>query len=84
MAGWIEGGIEGSGVVRHPAYAAKNLSWWMEKLGRMDNPFNILSLALWNGIYVWRAWTEERHLGQDPIYREYCRRIRYRFIPGLI
>ena len=72
------------GVVRHPAYAAKNLSWWMEKLGRMDNPFNILSLALWNGIYVWRAWTEERHLGQDPIYREYCRRIRYRFIPGLI
>jgi len=72
------------GVVRHPAYIAKNLSWWCEKISTMDNPWNALTLGLWNLIYALRAWTEERHLRRDPVYGEYCKKVKYRFIPGLL
>jgi protein-S-isoprenylcysteine O-methyltransferase Ste14 len=37
----------------------------------------------WNLLYVARAITEEQHLSADPHYREYKKRVRYRFIPGL-
>lgn len=71
--------------IRHPAYAAKNLSWWL-----MGIPFikasgitAILSLSLWSFIYFLRAITEERHLRQDPDYVEYIKKVKYMFIPGL-
>ncbi|HLG18940.1 MAG TPA: methyltransferase [Bdellovibrionota bacterium] len=70
--------------IRHPAYAAKNLSWWLESLPSLTNPSNILSIVGWNVIYILRAITEERHLKKDPAYREYCRKVRYRFIPGVV
>lgn len=69
--------------VRHPAYIAKNLAWWFEFL-----PFlslgTLLALIGWNTIYVLRALTEERHLGADPDYRKYVKKVRWRFIPGVI
>ncbi|HWB43889.1 MAG TPA: isoprenylcysteine carboxylmethyltransferase family protein [Hyphomicrobiaceae bacterium] len=63
--------------LRHPAYVSKNLSWWM-----ISVPFvasagwsvalqSCLLLGAANLIYFLRAKTEERHLSQDPIYREY-------------
>jgi protein-S-isoprenylcysteine O-methyltransferase Ste14 len=68
--------------VRHPAYIAKNLAWWFEFL-----PFltvgTALALIAWNVIYALRALTEERHLRLDPEYREYCKKVRWRFIPGI-
>ncbi len=62
---------------KHPAYLAKNLSWWL-----ISMPFMVsvsawqslrccLLLLLLNGIYYLRAKTEERHLALDPVYRNY-------------
>lgn len=65
-------------LVRHPAYLAKNIAWWM-----MYVPFaahldwqsalkGCICLGLTNLIYVVRAKTEERHLMADPAYLAYC------------
>jgi protein-S-isoprenylcysteine O-methyltransferase Ste14 len=66
---------------RHPAYLAKNLSWWMISVPFISqgSPGEavrscLLLLAL-NGVYWLRAKTEERHLSRDPVYRQYSRYI---------
>ncbi len=74
-------GLTTSGVYRfskHPAYIAKNLSWWMIAIpfistGNLEETIRscILLLAL-NYIYYLRAKTEERHLSQYPEYVEYA------------
>ena len=69
--------------VRHPAYAAKCLSWWLVSIPFLYDFGDCLRLLLWNLIYVARALTEERHLKKDPLYRQYMGRVKYRFIPGL-
>jgi len=64
---------------RHPAYLAKNLSWWLISMPFMlqgsasDALRRSLLLLLLNFIYYVRAKTEERHLGLDPLYRQYSR-----------
>ena len=69
--------------VRHPAYIAKNIAWWTMSIQGFSGPLQFLFLALWNVVYYVRAVTEERHLGQDPDYRAYCRHVKYKFIPGV-
>lgn len=70
--------------VRHPAYICKNLAWIIMAIPLMKYGLPaILPLILWSLVYFFRALTEERHLLADPDYREYCRKVRYRFIPGL-
>lgn len=87
------------GIVRHPAYSAKIAYWWLTVLPlffvHIDSiDFNIykyileclyiiFSMFAWMLIYYFRALTEERHLMQDPEYREYVKKVKYRFIPGL-
>jgi protein-S-isoprenylcysteine O-methyltransferase Ste14 len=81
-------------IVRHPAYAAKNFSWWCVMLpyaiyqGFSMRSWSFLNqvagLVMLSGIYYWRAITEERHLRRDAEYRAYARRVRYRFIPGIL
>jgi len=44
----------------------------------------VISLMAWSGIYYIRALTEERHLSLDPEYREYMRKVKYRFLPGIL
>lgn len=75
-------GIITSGPYRytkHPAYIAKNISWWLVAV-----PFVVteslavslkqcLLLLMVNGIYYLRAKTEERHLSRDPDYVRYAR-----------
>ncbi|MCK0128784.1 DUF1295 domain-containing protein [Erythrobacter sp. F6033] len=64
---------------RHPAYLSKNLYWWclhLPFLVTSGSPAeairNCFFLLLVNGIYYWRARTEEAHmLAEDPKYREY-------------
>ncbi|MEO0906099.1 MAG: DUF1295 domain-containing protein [Pseudomonadota bacterium] len=64
---------------RHPAYLTKNLFWWSSVLpflvtngSPVDAIRNCVFLLAVNGIYYWRARTEEQHLlGEDPKYREY-------------
>ncbi len=81
--------------VRHPAYAAKNLAWWIGALpnlylifasGNVRNAaYALLALCGWTTIYALRAITEERHLLlTDNGYSEYMARVKWRFIPGVI
>jgi hypothetical protein len=62
---------------KHPAYISKNLSWWLISMPFIitdsfwDTLRNCLLLLLLNGIYVLRAYTEERHLSLDPSYVAY-------------
>jgi protein-S-isoprenylcysteine O-methyltransferase Ste14 len=64
---------------RHPAYLSKNLFWWASVLPFLvttgspaDAIRNSFFLLIVNGIYYWRARTEEAHLlAEDPKYRAY-------------
>ncbi len=63
---------------KHPAYLAKNLSWWMISVpfiapGTPDEVLrhSLLLLGI-NLIYVMRAKTEEWHLSRDPDYVQYA------------
>lgn len=64
---------------RHPAYIAKNLSWWLisvpfvVEVGVMDSLRRCALLLMLNGVYYLRAKTEERHLSADPVYVQYSR-----------
>jgi protein-S-isoprenylcysteine O-methyltransferase Ste14 len=91
-------GIIASGpyrFIRHPAYVCKNLAWWIGSLPSLSanastssfwKALLILAPMLgWTLIYVLRALTEEDHLRKvDGDYDQYCQRVRYRFIPGLL
>jgi len=66
--------------IRHPAYTGKVLAWWIMGLSRLSIGM-IFSLSAWTLVYFMRAITEERHLIKDPDYQEYCRKVKYRFIP---
>lgn len=64
--------------VKHPAYLAKNITWWLISMpfvaGTGDWGMALRSSALLvgvNAIYFLRARTEERHLATDPAYRQY-------------
>lgn len=63
---------------KHPAYVAKNLSWWMISVpfiapGTPDDVLRRCLLLLGvNLIYVMRAKTEEWHLSRDPDYVQYA------------
>ncbi len=79
--------------VRHPAYAAKNVAWWIGALPAVASAFAqsfgaglwaIGCVAAWTAIYVLRALTEERHLLLIPNgYAQYLQTVRYRFFPKL-
>jgi isoprenylcysteine carboxyl methyltransferase (ICMT) family protein YpbQ len=63
--------------LKHPAYVTKNTAWWlmaMPFIAKMSWPdalrSSLLLLAV-NSVYLFRALTEERNLGQDPGYRAY-------------
>ena len=64
--------------LKHPAYLAKNLSWWLISVPFLitdsvaDSARRCLLLLLVNLIYVLRGLTEERHLSVDPVYRTYA------------
>lgn len=64
---------------KHPAYLAKNLFWWSAVLpflattgSMVDMIRNTAVLAMVSAVYYWRARTEERHLSEDPAYRDYA------------
>ncbi|MGH7241288.1 MAG: isoprenylcysteine carboxylmethyltransferase family protein, partial [Candidatus Saccharimonadales bacterium] len=63
---------------KHPAYVAKNLSWWLISVPFLtrgsagETLRNCLLLLGVNGIYYLRAKTEEWHLSRDPVYVQYA------------
>lgn len=86
-------------IIRHPAYVSKIAFWLCQFLPTIFIPmivfkynwagfsinvfFAFLSLMAYALIYYIRALTEERHLGQDPDYREYKEKVKWQFIPGI-
>jgi len=76
---------------KHPAYISKNLSWWLISIPFVvqESPETSLRHCLLllgvNWIYWLRAKTEERHLSQDPTYRQYAKWINsygiFRWLP---
>jgi protein-S-isoprenylcysteine O-methyltransferase Ste14 len=68
--------------VRHPAYLCKCSAWWLEHIPTMT-PTKGFFLTLLCGVYALRAWTEERHLGMDPEYREYKKKVPWVIFPGV-
>jgi protein-S-isoprenylcysteine O-methyltransferase Ste14 len=81
-------------LVRHPAYASKNFSWWCVMLpfalyeghqnGYQTVLGHVVGLVALSGMYYVRAITEERHLRHDPEYRDYMKKVPWRFVPGLV
>lgn len=63
---------------KHPAYLAKNLSYWFISIPFISHEgldaalrHSLLLLGV-NAIYLLRAKTEERHLSQDSVYLAYA------------
>jgi protein-S-isoprenylcysteine O-methyltransferase Ste14 len=70
-------------LVRHPIY----FGWLLLSIGySMSYPTarNILLIAITLPFLVWRIEQEETHLSEDPEYRTYERRVRFRLWPGVI
>ncbi len=78
-------GIQTGGMykwVRHPLYASYIIAFG----GFLINNFstqNALILAAWFVFQALRLLAEERHLAQDPDYRQFMQSTRWRLIPGL-
>lgn len=74
------------GIIRHPGTTFKLMLWWVQAMfyrefWRFDFLFGHL---MWNLLYILRAITEERHLGKFEEYREYMKKVKYRFIPWVV
>jgi isoprenylcysteine carboxyl methyltransferase (ICMT) family protein YpbQ len=65
--------------LKHPAYLSKNIAWWLMSVPFVahhtfwDATRACICLLITNFIYGLRAWTEERHLLNDPAYQVYYR-----------
>ena len=63
--------------LKHPAYVAKNINWWLiylpflSSIGFTEGIRLSALLVGVNTIYYLRAKTEEAHLSVDPIYQQY-------------
>lgn len=66
--------------IRHPAYVTKCCAWWLEHANHMTIQ-TALALSALCSVYGWRAWTEERHLSQDPDYRAYKKKVPWVIFP---
>ncbi len=70
-------------LVRHPLYAAE-LAFLCGYVIANQSPLNLFILLLDFVTQYSRARIEEGFLINDPAYKLYMARIRYRFIPGLL
>ena len=70
------------GVVRHPIYTGVFLSLTAFVL-RAWSPTNLFLAVVPVVLFVIKSFMEERFLGEDPAYRRYMGRVRFRWIPGI-
>lgn len=76
-------------IVRHPGYASKNIYWLLTYIPMLfSNTLSfsgyimfIFGFVGWATLYFFRGITEERLLMRDPDYVEYCKKVKYHFIP---
>lgn len=69
-------------IVRHPIY----VGWFLLTLGYFlayPSWINFLIIATSMPFMIWRVFLEEQLLLEDPEYREYAQRVRFRLIPGI-
>jgi protein-S-isoprenylcysteine O-methyltransferase Ste14 len=72
-------------LVRHPATACKILYFslvFFRYWGAFDFRW-MVCWGIWMSVYIGRALTEERFLKRFGEYREYMKKTRYRFFPGI-
>ncbi|MFA6567047.1 MAG: isoprenylcysteine carboxylmethyltransferase family protein [Victivallales bacterium] len=69
-------------IVRHPMYLT-DIFWKIGIILYKPSWFNLAIFAVSASCYVYRAILEEEFLSQQPEYREYMARVRYRFLPGI-
>jgi len=69
--------------VRHPLYASQLLFYCAFILGHFSPRSLAVLIGIFLGLYL-RAKAEEKFLSKDPLYEEYLRTVRYRFMPGII
>ncbi len=69
--------------VRHPLYAGELIAFLGYVLANPSG-WNVVLLITQLGLQTGRARIEEGFLASDPVYRQYRRRVRRRFIPGVI
>jgi protein-S-isoprenylcysteine O-methyltransferase Ste14 len=69
-------------VVRHPAYICKVTMWWITLIPVINLSF-FMGMLFWTIIYYFRSITEERHLMKDQEYVGYCKKVKWKFIPGV-
>ena len=69
-------------VVRHPLYAAYAITY-VGYLLSYPRVLNVALVAVTLGVMYARALAEERLLADDPEYRAYRERTRWRFVPGI-
>ncbi len=71
------------GIIRHPMYFT-DILFKVGMILKMPSWPNAGVLAFGVACYVYRAVLEERYLaGQSEEYRQYMKRVRYRFLPGI-
>lgn len=70
-------------LVRHPVYGAYALAY-VGYLLSYPRLANAVLVAVTLVVTVARASAEERLLAEDPVYREYLARTRWRFVPGIV
>ncbi len=70
--------------VRHPAYTFKLIAFFLQGLLYASGFTYYTGWLGFAFLYALRAWTEERHLKQDPDYVKYRQRVRWACIPGIV
>ena len=73
------------GIIRHPGTTLKLTFWLFQSIfyKQFWQLKVIFGYIMWTAIYIARALTEERHLVQHEEYREYKKKVKYRFIPKI-
>ena len=67
-------------LVRHPMYAGY-LMIYVGYLLSGPNAWNLFVYALTTTLQIVRVLAEERVLRRDPLYQQFCAKVRYRLIP---
>ena len=70
------------GIVRHPIYTGVFLSLTAFVL-RAWSPTNLFLAVVPIVLFVIKSFMEERFLAEDPAYRRYMDRVRFRWFPGI-
>lgn len=79
-------------IVRHPDYSMQIFYIILTTIPLLILPetngftltITLVATAGWIYLYYLRAVTEERHLINDPKYKEYVQKVKHRFIPWII